>query len=58
MSCLMGCCFNIKALILDCDMGVKELLLGPPTINSPGVTMVVRNDKAYLTMAADLNEFI
>lgn len=39
-------------------MGVIELLLGQPTINAPGVTLVVRNNKAYLTKEPDLNEMM
>ncbi|KAJ8911545.1 hypothetical protein NQ315_012798 [Exocentrus adspersus] len=53
---LADCRIAIKALITAADLGPIELLLGLPTINGPGVTMVVRGGKTYLTTEPDMEE--
>ncbi|KAJ8910567.1 hypothetical protein NQ315_008952 [Exocentrus adspersus] len=53
---LADCRIAIKALITAADLGQIELLLGLPTINGPGVTMVVRGGKTYLTTEPDMEE--
>nr|CAI5818469.1 unnamed protein product [Callosobruchus analis] len=54
---LAGCQIELTALVTEADMGQIELLLGQATLNTPGVTMVVRGGRIYLTTKPNIEEF-
>nr|CAI5837610.1 unnamed protein product [Callosobruchus analis] len=54
---LAGCQIELTALVTEADMGQIELHLGQATLNTPGVTMVVRGGRIYLTTKPNIEEF-
>nr|CAI5824178.1 unnamed protein product [Callosobruchus analis] len=54
---LAGCQIELTALVTEADMGQIELLLGQAALNTPGVTMVVRGGRIYLTTKPNIEEF-
>nr|CAI5854364.1 unnamed protein product [Callosobruchus analis] len=54
---LAECQLELTALVTEADMGQIELLLGQATLNTPGVTMVVRGGRICLTTKPNIEEF-
>nr|CAI5834888.1 unnamed protein product [Callosobruchus analis] len=55
---LAQCRIELTALVTEADMGQIELLLGQATPNAPGVTMVVRDGRLYLTTKPNIEEYM
>ncbi|VEN39666.1 unnamed protein product, partial [Callosobruchus maculatus] len=52
---LAECQLELTALVTEADMAEIELLLGQATLNTPGVTMVVRGGRMYLTTKPNID---